>query len=50
MSMEGIRAFLEGSEEIGFAASKQVGLYAWAEKILVEQGYGGVSLVSDLSA
>lgn len=42
MSLEGIRAFLEGSEEVEFAASNQVDLYAWTERILVEQGYSGL--------
>jgi transposase InsO family protein len=41
-SLEGIQAFLEGSEEVEFAARDQAGLYAWTGKILVEQCYIGL--------
>lgn len=42
MSLEGIRAFLEGSEEVEFAARDQAGVYNWTEKVLVEQEYIGL--------
>ena len=42
LSLERIRAFLEGSEDIQFAARNQGELYAWTEKTLREQCYSGL--------
>lgn len=39
MSLDQIRAFLEGSEEIGFEGQKRKQIYSWIEKTLVEQQY-----------
>ncbi len=39
MSLEQIRAFLEGSEDVQFAARNQGELYGWTEEILREQRY-----------
>lgn len=39
LSLEGIRAFLEGSEEIGFEARSQPELYEWTKRMLCEQEY-----------
>ena len=39
MSLEQIRAFLEGSEEVEFAARNQEELYEWVERILRERRY-----------
>ena len=45
LSLEQIQAFLEGSEEVHFAARNQGELYAWTEQILREQGYAGLGKV-----
>ena len=42
MSLEQIRAFLEGSEELRFEASDRRELYEWVERTLVEQEYGSL--------
>ena len=39
LSLEQIRAFVEGSEEIQFAGQKRGEIYGWIEKTLVEQQY-----------
>lgn len=39
LSLERIRAFLEGSEEIGFEARGRADLYEWVSRTLREQGY-----------
>ena len=39
LSLEQIRAFLEGSEEVAFAARNQREVYQWTERILVDQEY-----------
>lgn len=39
LSLEQIRAFLEGSEEIGFEASNASELYEWTKRILCDQEY-----------
>ena len=39
LSLEQIRAFLEGSQELRFEASNRQELYAWMERTLVEQEY-----------
>jgi hypothetical protein len=40
LSLEAIRAFLEGSQELHFEASSRQELYAWVGRTLVEQEYG----------
>jgi transposase InsO family protein len=42
LSLEQIRAFLEGSSELRFQASDRQERYRWVERILVEQEYGGL--------
>jgi transposase InsO family protein len=42
LSLEQIRAFLEASEEVQFAARNQGELYGWTERILREQRYDGL--------
>lgn len=42
LSLEQIRAFLEGSQELRFEASNRQELYAWVGRTLVEQEYGGL--------
>lgn len=42
MSLEQIRAFLEGSSELRFQASNRQELYEWVGRTLVEQEYGGL--------
>jgi hypothetical protein len=39
LSLEQIRAFLEGSEEVEFAARNQSEVYQWTERILLDQEY-----------
>jgi transposase InsO family protein len=39
LSLEQIRAFLEGSEEVEFAARNQGEVYQWTERILLDQEY-----------
>ena len=39
MSLEQIRAFLEGSQELQFEAQDRAELYQWVERTLVEQEY-----------
>jgi hypothetical protein len=39
LSLERIRAFLEGVEEFEFAVSNQANTYAWTERTLREQRY-----------
>lgn len=39
LSLEQIRAFLEGSQELQFEASDRRELYAWVERTLVQQEY-----------
>jgi DNA-binding MarR family transcriptional regulator len=41
LSLERIRAFLAGSEEVGFKASNQKELYEWTGRTLRMQDYGG---------
>jgi transposase InsO family protein len=45
LSLEQIRAFLEGSEEVRFAARNQEELYDWTERILREQHYADLGKV-----
>ena len=40
LSLEQIRAFLEGSQELHFEASSRQELYDWVGRTLVEQEYG----------
>ncbi|HUQ94861.1 MAG TPA: hypothetical protein VM120_24495 [Bryobacteraceae bacterium] len=40
LSLEQIQAFLEGSEEVQFAARNQAEVYSWTEEILRKQRYG----------
>jgi hypothetical protein len=40
LSLEQIRAFLEGSQELRFEASSRQELYGWVGRTLVEQEYG----------
>ena len=40
LSLEQIRAFLEASEELRFAAGNRAELYEWVQRTLVEQEYG----------
>ena len=42
LSLEAIRAFLEGSQELRFEASSRQELYEWVGRTLVEQEYGGL--------
>jgi transposase InsO family protein len=42
LSLEQIRAFLEGSEEVGFKAASQRELYEWTERTLCAQQYAGL--------
>jgi transposase len=42
LSLEQIRAFLEGSQEVHFQASERGELYEWVEQTLREHGYGGL--------
>src|SRR5258708_2647736 len=42
LSLEQIRAFLEGSEEVRFEAEGQAGLYEWVSRTLRGQGYDRV--------
>ena len=42
LSLERIRAFLEGSEELRFEASDRRERYAWVERTLVQQEYLGL--------
>lgn len=42
LSLEQIRAFLEGSQELHFEASSRQELYEWVGRTLVEQEYGGL--------
>jgi len=42
LSLEQIQAFLEGSQELQFEASDRQELYAWTERTLVQQEYGGL--------
>jgi transposase InsO family protein len=42
LSLEQIRAFLEGSEELRFEASDRRESYAWVERTLVQQEYLGL--------
>ena len=39
MSLEGIRAFLAGSEPVQFAGQKREEIYRWVEQTLREQDY-----------
>jgi len=43
LSLEQIRAFLEGSDDLRFEASDRRELYEWVERVLVEQEYTGLS-------
>ena len=43
LSLEQIQAFLEASEEVGFEAKGQAGLYEWVSRTLREQGYNRLS-------
>ena len=38
-SLEGIRAFLEGSSEVGFKGRKREEVYSWVNQTLREQGF-----------
>ena len=40
MSLEQIRAFMEGSQEIKFQALNRAELYGWVERVLWHHGYG----------
>jgi hypothetical protein len=42
LSLEQIRAFLGGSEEVGFKAASQKELYEWTERTLCAQEYAGL--------
>ena len=42
LSLDQIRAFLEGSEELRFEASNRLELYEWVGRTLVEQEYGSL--------
>ncbi len=42
LSLEQIRAFLGGSEEVGFRAASQRELYSWTERTLCAQQYAGL--------
>jgi transposase InsO family protein len=42
LSLEQIRAFLEGSEGVGFKAASQRELYEWTERTLCAQQYAGL--------
>jgi transposase InsO family protein len=42
LSLEQMRAFLEGNEEIGFEASNRKELYEWTQATLCAQGYMGL--------
>ena len=43
LSLEQIRAFLEGTGEVGFEASGQADIYSWVGRTLREQGYKKLS-------
>ena len=42
MSLEEIRAFLAGSEELGFKGRKREEVYSWVDQTLRQQGYQGL--------
>ncbi len=42
LSLEQIRAFLEGAQELQFEAQDRAELYQWVERALVEQEYAGL--------
>jgi hypothetical protein len=42
LSLEQIRAFLGGSEEVGFKAASQKERYEWIERTLCAQEYAGL--------
>jgi transposase InsO family protein len=46
VSLEQIRAFLEASEEVQFAAQQKEQVYAWVERTLREQGWNGLGRAS----
>jgi hypothetical protein len=43
LGLEQMRAFLEGSEEVGFKAADQREVYGWTERTLCEQEYMSLS-------